>query len=100
MSDYPSMTNGLKADDATRAEALARQIMALIDADGAPRTIVAVALGRAVAGFWARFTVDRGHDPEVAAAAVRRHAAGFAELAADLVRAYEKQAGGKPPKPS
>ena len=85
MDDVP-MTPERKAQAA--AEELARAIMDLTEASGAPRAVVGAALNRALAGFWARFTVDRGDSPEAAEAAVHRVTQGTAELAADLVRAH------------
>ena len=119
------------------AEDLAFKMMAT--GEDASRTVAGLALGRVLAGFWARFAVDqslpptdergpatpfpsgasrprpcgtddrsRDHGgapgssmaptaiggpgqalPEVAAAAVRRHAEGAAHLAADLVRRHQ-----------
>ena len=85
-----------------RAEDLAFKMMAVDEAENADRTVSALALGRLLAGFWARFTVDHGAPgsspgqalPEVAAAAVRRHADGAAELAGDLVRRHRALHGG------
>ncbi len=76
------------------AEDLAFKMMATGEAGGASRTVAGLALGRVLAGFWARFAVDCGDGPEAAAAAVRRHAEGAAELAGDLVRRHRALHGG------
>jgi hypothetical protein len=68
-----------------QAALLADQIMALTTASGMAREVVATALGRVIAGFWARMAVDHGETPESAGLAVYHQAHAMSEVAMCLV---------------
>ena len=73
-------------DPAVAAEAmeLAQRIMALTEASGALWLVVAAALDRCIAGFWARFTLDADCAPEIAAESVLARAE-WAAIAAEIL---------------
>lgn len=74
------------ADFVPETMRLARLLMAISEADGADRLVVAAALWRCVAGFHARLAADSGDDPELAGASVLEAAIEGAALAEKLLR--------------